>query len=315
MDELKKIKMKKIAYLLFMITILGVVSCSDDNYDTLTGNQNEGGLLTVKKVLVPYVVGNGNDFEYGAEISAFQGDVKVLSVDVYKTFTNVAGETSNSALLKSISFPNANQVENLAFTVTFNELREGLTLNGVPLTNDDSTLNIGDFWTLKYVSKTSKGTEVVNLTTTKVAVGTRFAGKYKVLQCDYWRIGVPRPDVTGSFLGTEVIIESVNSTTYRKLEYAGPFNGNQFYFTIDSNDVVLVPVSYNGSVQLLNGQPTINCTSNPADMANACNVAGLQNTVVRDDVNGKDKIYMTYGYLTAGSGPREFYEVLEKVVE
>ena len=308
-------KMKKIAYLLIMVMTLGVVSCSDDNYDTLTGNENEGGLLTVKKLLVPYVVGNGDDFAYSAEISAFQGSVQTTSVDIYKKFTNVAGDVSNTVLLKTVTFPNTGQLENLAFTVSFNELRAGLTLNGAPLTTDDSTLNIGDFWTLTYVSKTSKGTEVTNLSTTKVAVGTRFAGKYSVIRCDYWRIGVPRPDVTGSFLGTEVVIESVNSTTYRKLEYAGPFNGNQFYFTIDPNDVVLVPGSYNGAVQLLNGFGVINCTANPNDMVNACNVVGLHNTVVRDDVLGKDKIYMTYGYFTTGSGPREFYEVLEKVVE
>ena len=34
----------------------------------------------------------------------------------------------------------------------------------------------------------------------------------------------------------------------------------------------------------------------------------------QDDVLGKDRIYMSYGYLAA-SGPREFYEVLEKVVD
>ena len=306
--------MKKIAYLLIMVMTLGVVSCSDDNYDTLTGNENEGGLLTVKKLLIPYVVGNGDDFTYGAEIAAFQGDVKITSVDIYKKFTNVAGDVSNSALLKTVTFPNTSQVENLAFTVTFNELRAGLTLNGAPLTTDDSTLNIGDFWTLTYVAKTSKGTEATNLKTTKVSVGTRFAGKYTVVQCDYWRIGVPRPDVTGSFLGTEVIIESVNSNTYKKLEYAGPFNGNVFYFTIDSNDHILVPTSYNGSVQLLNALPATNCDQTPGDITIACSVAGIQNTVVRDDVLGKDRLYMTYGYLAA-TGPREFYEILEKVVE
>jgi hypothetical protein len=49
-------------------------------------------------------------------------------------------------------------------------------------------------------------------------------------------------------------------------------------------------------------------------MTNACGFAGIQNKAVRDDVDGKDRIYMSYGYLAA-SGSREFYEVLEKVVE
>ncbi len=296
------------------VASLAVVSCEEDN-DALTGNKNEGGLLSVNTILVPYVVGNGSDFEYAASISAFQGDIKVNSVDIYKTFTNVDGESSNTTLLKTISFPNTNQVENLNFTTTYSELISGLTLNGASLPSSDSSLNIGDYWTLTYVSNTSAGTQAQNLKTTKVSVGTRFAGQYSVIQCEYWRIGVPRPDVTGPFLGTVVTIESVNATTYKKLEWAGPFSGNEFYFTIDSNDNVLVPTTYNGSPQLINGQPATNCTETPGDITNACGFVGIQNKVVRDDVLGKDKIYMSYGYLTAGSGPREFYEVIEKVVD
>lgn len=296
------------------IASFGVMSCDDQNQDLLTGNKNEGGLLDVKNILVPYVVGNGNDFDYKASISVFQGDVKVQTVDIYKTFTNVDGESSNTALLKTVTFPVAAQVENLDFTATYNELIAGLLIDGVALSSDDSNLNIGDYWTLKYVSRTSAGTSAENLKTTKVAVGTRFAGQYNVVQCEYWRIGVIRPDVTGSFLGTVVTIESVNATTYRKLEWCGPFSGNEFYFTIDSGDNVLVPTLYNGEAQLLNALPAINCSETPANITNACGFAGIQNKAVRDDVDGKDRIYMSYGYLAA-SGSREFYEVLEKVVE
>ncbi len=293
---------------------IGVVSCEDEDNDLLTGNQNTGGLLDVKNILVPYVVGNGADFEYLASISAYQGDVKINSVDIYKTFTNVSGESSNKALLKTITFPNTSQIENLNFSVSYNELINGLTLNGSALPSSDGELNIGDSWTLTYVANTSSGKKAENLKKTKVAVGTRFAGQYSVIQSEYWRIGVPRPDVTGSFLGTIVTIESVNATTYKKLEWAGPFSGNEFYFTIDSSDNVLVPTLYNEEAQLLNDLPVINCFETPANITNACNFSGIQNKAIRDDINGKDRIYMSYGY-QAASGPREFYEVLEKVVE
>lgn len=296
------------------IASLGVVSCEEEDNDLLTGNQNEGGLLSVNTILVPYVVGNGADFEYEASISTFQGDIQVNSVDIYKTFTNVAGESSNTVLLKTVTFPNTAQLENLNFTVTYNELINGLTLNGAPLPANDSALNIGDSWTLTYVSNTSAGTQAQNLRTTKVSVGTRFAGQYTVIQCEYWRINVPRPDVTGPFLGTVVTIESVNSTTYKKLEWAGPFSGNEFYFTINSNDDILVPTTYGGAAQILNALPATNCTETPGDMLNACSFPGIQNKVVRDDVLGKDRLYMSYGYIAA-TGPREFYEVLEKVVD
>lgn len=42
---------------------------------------------------------------------------------------------------------------------------------------------------------------------------------------------------------------------------------------------------------------------------------GNSNFVVRDNVDGKDKLYMSFGYYTTGSGPREFYQVMEKIVE
>jgi hypothetical protein len=306
--------MKKISYLFLMISVLGFFSCSDSNTDVLTGNKDEGGLLTVKNALVGYVVGNGDDYEYKTSISAFQGDVKVVSVDVYKQFTSVDGASSQKALLATYTVPTNSQLVNLDLAFTYPQLISGLSVNGTPLSSDDASLSIGDSWTLTYVTTTDDGDVQENAKTTKVSVGTRFAGDYYVIQCDYWRIGVIRPDVTGPFLGTKVTIESVNATTYRKLEYAGPFNGNEFYFTIDPSDVVNVPTTYNGEVQLLNALPAINCTENPGDMTNACSVAGLQNVVTRDDVEGKDRIYMTYGYLAA-TGSREFYEVLEKVVE
>jgi hypothetical protein len=306
--------MKKFIYLFMAIASLGVVSCEEEDNDLLTGNQNEGGLLSVNSILVPYVVGNGADFEYEASISAFQGDIQVNSVDIYKTFTNVAGESSNTVLLKTVTFPNTAQVENLDFTVSYNELINGLTLNGAPLPASDSALSIGDSWTLTYVSNTSAGTQAQNLKTTKVSVGTRFAGQYNVVQLEYWRINVIRPDVTGPFLGTVVTIESVNATTYRKLEYAGPFSGNEFYFTIDANDNVLVPTTYDGAAQILNALPAINCSETPGNMLNACSFSGIQNKAVRDNLLGKDRLYMSYGYLAA-TGSREFYEVLEKVVD
>uniref|UniRef100_UPI0030CA20B7 hypothetical protein n=1 Tax=uncultured Flavobacterium sp. TaxID=165435 RepID=UPI0030CA20B7 len=80
-------------------------------------------------------------------------------------------------------------------------------------------------------------------------------------------------------------------------------------------DHVQVPVLYNGTAQLINGYGATNCDETPGSLPNACSWATPNNTIVRDNVDGKDKIYMTYGYFTTGSGPREFYEVLEKIVD
>ncbi|MBL7887520.1 MAG: hypothetical protein JNJ52_12285 [Flavobacterium sp.] len=301
-------------FFLSLAVLFSLFSCEKEN-DELTGDAEVGGLVDVRSSLVAYVVGNGNTFNYNVSLNVFQGAVKTTQIAVYKSFTNVAGDTSNEAFIKTITIPESPQSQDINVTVNYNELISGLTLNGSPLPSSDAGLNIGDFWTLKFVSTTSEGKVHANAATTKVSVGTRFAGTYKVVQGEYWRIGVYRPDIT--WLGQIRVVESVNATTYRFLDFAGPFEAstNTHYFTIDSNDVVRTPGSYNGSVQLLNGFGVINCEDNPLDMVNACGWSGLQNTVTRDDVEGKDRIYRSYGYYTTGSGPREFYEVLEKVVE
>lgn len=314
--NIKKNNMKKIKFYSIISFIAGFIfSCDNNKSDLLTDNASEGGLITVNSALIPYVVGNGNTYAYEADFTVFQGNEKTTKIDVYKSFTNGLGVTSNVALLKTIDVPSNPQNQDIKFTVNYVELISGLTINGVSLPTNDGLLNIGDAWKLTYVTTTSEGKIHENTQTTKVSVGTRFAGTYKVIQGEYWRIGVPRPDVV--WVGQTRVIESVNASTYKFIGYAGPFAGatNTHYFSISSSDLVTTPLTFSGTAQLLNGFGVINCIDTPSDIPNACGYAGPQNTVVRDNVNGKDKIYRTYGYFTTGSGPREIYEVLEKVVD
>jgi hypothetical protein len=308
--------MKKYIYLFLTIASLGVMSCDDKNQDLLTGDKNEGGLLNVKNAAVAYVVGNGNTFQYSASLSAFQGDVKVVSVDVYKQFTSVDGSVSNKILLKNFTFPNSSQLETINCNFTYDELIEGLTVNNNPLPSNDANLQIGDFWTLSYVAKTSTGKSHTNNKTTEVAVGTRFSGEYKCVNGEYYRIGVLTAST--SSWPSKTVIKAVNSTTYRVQEYFGIFSANEFYFTIDSSDNINYPDNTpDGTPQSGNGQPFITCQSNPADMGTIC---ANSNTVVRDNVDGKDRLVMSFVYYTqpggtATPGPRIFYQVLEKIVD
>ncbi len=298
------------------IASIGVLSCEEEDNDLLTGDKNEGGLLNVKNNLVAYVVGNGNDFEYIAGLGVFQGDVSVESVDIYKQFTTVDGVTSNKVFLKNVTFPNEDQIENIEFNFTYNELIQGLLVNGQPLPSNDADLEIGDSWTLSFVSKTSSGNDATNSKTTKVAVGTRFAGNYRCVVAEYYRLGVLT--YTESDWPAATTIESVNSTTYRVVEYFGAaaFSGNEYYFTIDENDVIGYPDNTpDGTAQSGNGQPFITCLSNPADMTEVN--CGNSNYVIRDNIEGKDRLVMSFGYNTTSGavGPRIFYQVLEKIVE
>ena len=306
--------MKKfIIYSLAFIAAISFTSCVADN-DELTDGAKTGGLLQINNALVGYVVGNGLTTPYSASFTVFQGNVQTTQVDIYKVFKSSVLGTSNEVLLKTVTVPASPQSQTVNFTFTYNDLIAGLLVSGNPLPASDGSLNIGDAWTLKYVSKTSEGNLNLNASTTKVAVGTRFAGTYRVIQGEYWRINVRRLDVV--WTGQLRTIESVNATTYKFLDYAGPFVGatNSHFFTISTTDVVRTPVTYGGVAQLLNGLPVINCEDTPALIPNACGFSTIQNTIVRDNVNGKDRIYRTYGY-RAATGSREFYEVLEKVVE
>jgi hypothetical protein len=329
---MKIIKYCSLAFVFFTGMLL--VACEADS-DKLTGDENVGGLLEIKALAVGYVVGNGMEKAYDNSITIFQGREKVTKIDLYKTFTTVklgadgtilkdiSGNdsivpvTSNKTLFKTITVAATEQREVYPFSVNYNELNAGLVVNGNPVPVSDSALRIGDFFTVTYVSTLNNGKVHQNAIDTKIAVGTRFAGNYKVIQSVYWRIGVLS---AANWVGQKRTIESVDATTYKFLQYAGPFVGdnNTHFFTISGPlDTVYTPSTYLGAIQLLNNQPTINCVENPGLMLNACPFAGPQNTVVRDDVNGKDIIYRTYGYNTGSGamGPREFYEVLEKIVE
>lgn len=305
--------MKNLKIFLTLILALSfVTSCIDEDNDELTGNAITGGLLTLNNTAIGYVVGNGST--YTATGSVYQGDVQTVKVEIYKSFTSSAG-TSNEALYDTITISDTAIGDNGTFSTsfTYEDLISGLTLAGSPLPANDGELAIGDYWTLRYVSTLSTGEVVSNANTTKVSVGTRFAGLYRTVDAAYYRIGVltytevDYPAVT--------VIESVDATTYRVVEYFGAFNGNEWYFQIDENDKITYPdETPAGDAQTGNGQPFITCESNPNDMITVPCGADT-NIVIRDDVNGEDQLVMSFGYYTAGSGPRTFYQVLEKIVE
>ena len=303
--------MKKIKYLILPLIALAAFSCIDEDNDALTGNAITGGLVSLDAEAIGYVV--GNDGTYTISGSVYQGRVQTTNVDIYKSFTS-GKKNSNEILFTSLPISNTTISENGTFEYSFKyeDLIEGLNVDGVDLPTSDSELTIGDFWTLRLASTTSEGNVNFNARTARVSVGTRFAGLYNVIESVYWRIGVRRDDVEWP---DEMLIESVDATTYRVVEYFGAFNGNEYYFQIDENDRITYPnLTPDGDPQTGNGQPLTTCEANPGDLTNVpCGM--LSNLVIRDDVNGKDQLKMTFGYFTAGSGPREFYQVLEKKTE
>ncbi len=184
--------MKNLKLILLLILSLSfATSCVDDDNDELTGNAVTGGLVSLNNLAIGYVVGNGST--YTASGSVYQGNVQTVSVSVYKSFTSsTTGETSNEVLYETLPITNTEIGSNGVFSTSFNydDLIDGLVLDGNPLPPSDGELSIGDFWTLRYESTLSNGTVVMNSAITKVSVGTRFAGIYRPLDGMYYRIGV-----------------------------------------------------------------------------------------------------------------------------
>ncbi|WP_209402004.1 hypothetical protein [Pseudozobellia sp. WGM2] len=307
--------MKRIYYFTIALSALFILqSCDQD----LPENEaitiaSEGGALSVGSSL-GYVV--GSEGPTTSRASFIQGDVKTTKVEVYKSFESPTDTTkSDEILFRTFDISEQGEGAQVVIDLPFDyqDLAEGLTLDKGSLPDEDSGLNIGDFWTLRYVSTTSNGTIVENSVSTKVSVSTRFAGKYAVNTGVYYRIGVLRDDVA---FPDEMTIESVDATTYRIVDYFGAFEGNELFFQIDADGIITYPENKpNGDAQVGNGEPLITCTSSPNNMTNVPCGASESNFVQQDDVNGEDVLFMTFGYLTAGSGPREFYQVLEKIVD
>lgn len=316
---------------------LGFTSCEEDS-DSLTGNKNTGGLISVENKLVGYVVGNGLDKTYPVTISVFQSVEKVATVNVYKTFYTVQQEVkdgipqvdkdgkpvmvavkSNEVLFKTLTLPMTSQHEEATFTATYNELRKDLTVDYYtpgPIASSDTDTNIGDYWGLRYETITASGKKQqtsLDVNSTKVAVGTRFAGTYKAISAKYYRIGV----LTASTADwpKETVIESVDATTYRVKIYLGQFAANEWYFKVDSNDNITYPAFQPDGVTPNTGNdlPIVTCGAGGYADWNTLVNCGNTNTIVRDDVNGKDILKMTFGYINPTSGLRCFYQELQKI--
>jgi len=173
--------MKKIFKIsLFLFASIAFTSCSNDTSDTLTDSETQGGLLTVQTTNLIYAQGSAPTDAFPVTISGFQGREKIQTVDVYKQFITFDGVTSEKVLMKTLTFPNVDQMETVSYSFDYNELISGLSVNGVPLPTDDSTLNIGDKWELTYMSNLDNGNAHMNIekTTVTVSCGSFLEGLY-----------------------------------------------------------------------------------------------------------------------------------------
>lgn len=307
-------KLYKILSIL-LLSAFAFISC-DKSDEAITGV--EGGLIEIKNPSINYVVGNAGP--YTSSVRVYQGDVKTNKIEIYKTFntklpdpkdsTKTIDVSSNTVLFKTINIDNLDQNSIKNFEFTFNELIDELVLDGNALPSSDGDYLIGDNWEFQYYSTTSDGRIVLQDLPTKVTVATRFAGKYRFVEGAYYRLGVLTS--AGDYWDPEYLFESIDAKTY-KMNGVSAWMDQVVYFQIDNDGNITYPAEWNGVAQKINGAPLISCETNASDMKEVN--CGASNYVTKDDVNGKDKLTMSFGYYTAGSGPRVFYQVMEKIVE
>jgi len=299
----------KILSILFLTSII-IYSCNDEDLDVDNNSAgfSIGGLVRNDSKLVNYVI--GSDAAYTFNMLIYQGDIKTTSIDIMKSFTSATGEKSNEILLKNVPVTN-DLTDAFSYSTTYEELIQGLELNGQPLPENDSELAIADFWTLRYVANTSEGKSHANGVISKLAVSTRLAGNYTVGESEYYH----PTGSQGGFAGLPRIIESVANNpdfaTYLSTDI-GPWvdDRNFFYFYVsntadaDGRFPITIPKEYNGKVQLIWGADEIAlCQFNELPDIPCTN---YNYAIISDD--GHDVIALTYGYIR-DTGTRQFFEV------
>jgi hypothetical protein len=304
----------KISYILltFLVVTFGCDESSDPfaDYEQGPAQQIADPYL---QILTPVVSFQAGTPSYNVSMNTINGLKQLTKVDAYKVYTDAnTGSSSEEVPFKSYAIDNPMKVV-IDDEFTYEDLKEGITVDGNPLPEDDVELAVGSGWVITYKGITTSGDEIPLAGSVNVAVLSRFAGIYRIVDMKYWRIGEDRDDVYASEIGNTRFIGSVDENTFKYNDYWGPFvwTGSSFNFDIDYNDnSITVPIICCG---LFSGDYATNCQENADKLTNVpCDGS---NILIPDDATGKHRIILTYGYFAEGSGPREFWEILEKVVD
>jgi hypothetical protein len=304
-------KNNKFFVLLSILSSLLVFSCNKvDNFNGLNGK--EGGLYEVNTSAIIYNLGT-QDSSYNINLK-YSANIK--RIDIYQQFftTDIDNNNINSdvKLLKSLDLSTFTQPGFINTSVSFDELAAGTSINGTPIPTEDVLLRSGFYWLIYYKAVLEDGREVT-IDKNTIFVNAKFAGKYSVLEKEYYRIGVLRNDLDPQWQSV-IDVSALNATTYIIDGHLGPFPGaGKVIFSIVDDGSLTLPISYFKTYEpygalTINGQPPINCAENAGFMTN---VHCSESNVAIKGV--KDTLVMSFGYFTEGSGPREFYQKLVKL--
>lgn len=301
------IKIKNLIFVLFITLLAGC----NKNDNPISKNAKEGGLIEVNTGTVVYFL-NTMDQDYPIELKYYQGQgADIATIDVYKQFFTIddVGNpiSSERVLFKTIDLTSNKTPGYHTFNASFQELAAGTTIDGVLIPQSDDLLKPGFYWELTYdINLDDDRTVFVPQNT--VFINSRYAGVYDVVDALYFRLGVLTYELED--WPSEVTVTALNANTFRMEAPCEPFGSNAIYFTIDdASGAVQILKSYAGSELTINNQKVATCSTEPGAFNNIpCDGSNVAIKVP----STKDTLKLSYAYVTPGSGPREFWQVMVK---
>jgi hypothetical protein len=306
-------------YFLVIFSLLWL-SCSDDD-NTVDYNQNAAinqsvldPYLQVTTGFVPFKPGTA---EYTIGFNVINGVKALDKVNIYATFKDAGtGKSSNEVLVETYDIDSPYRTV-VTDQLTYNELKEGFTINDGSLPASDEDIVPGSGWTFRFEGVEASG-NAVDLPGAINMVLSKYAGLYVVSESTYVR---GPGEFLGDWNGTEVFIGHVDEVTLSYNDRWGVFDwsGCSFNFSIDpTSKAITVPILTDCGV--FSGTGAINCKDNAGSFKNLSDYLGhavcpVSNILIDDEVNGKHVIKLTYGYMGANGIPRAFTETLTKIVD
>jgi hypothetical protein len=165
----------KLGVILLVTQVVFLNSCVEPD-DLMTADVKTGGMVIPSTNLL-LKAGANQSFDVVVEIPIGPG---IESLELTKSFNQGDTLFSNVASMGTVDVGSANESDTafITYSVGYADLKEGLTIDGNPLPDNETDLGIGDRWTIYYTSVMSDGRKVANNFTTVVAVSNKYAGYY-----------------------------------------------------------------------------------------------------------------------------------------
>jgi hypothetical protein len=157
--------------LLIGLLLLLVAACNK-NEDLVTADAKTGGLV---EPTTNFFYALGVTTQVDIVINVPTGP-QIESIFIYNKYILDETTESNEVLLATLTGFGAS----IPLTYTYDQLKTGLLLNGLPLPAGDTSLLIGSSFIFRYEVKMADGRLLKNVNTTTIGISNFFAGQYQV---------------------------------------------------------------------------------------------------------------------------------------